>query len=158
MKFVIKYGQKPINRMLTYIEKECSFDMTPFIPIYNFEIILNKLGLSIVDKKIIQFCGFCGLSESKATDFNVPIYKNGELIILNDFEFGFAYSINNYEWPIYINYKSEWICIGNPQHEGEAVEFINNCIAVVGAEGDFKSLWLKPNPFPTINKDVGFRL
>lgn len=153
MKFIIEYGRPAEQRLLTYIEEECSFDMEPIVRGIDFELILNKLSLSVVDNKIIQLWGFCGLDKSMKSSYQVPEHKKGCLRVEHDLNYGFAYGINDdddYEYPVYINIQSGWVCIGNPEKKGNTVEFINNCVAVIDDDKDFVSLWLKPERLPDI--------
>ncbi|MES0491077.1 MAG: hypothetical protein ABUK01_13850 [Leptospirales bacterium] len=54
MKFIIEYDNTIEQRLLTYIAEEHSFDMEPTVSATDFELILNKLSLSVVDNKITQ--------------------------------------------------------------------------------------------------------
>jgi hypothetical protein len=147
MKFIIEYSILVEQRLLTYIMDECSFDMEPFVENYDFELILNKLTLSVIDNTIVQITGFCGLDKSMKSTCQVPEYKKGGLLVEHSLNYGFAYGINdddNYEYPVYVNTQTGWVCIGNPEKKGNAVEFINNCVAVIDDKNEFISLWLKP--------------
>ncbi len=150
MKFVIEYGNPVEQRLLTYIPEECSFDMEPIVSGIDFELILNKISFSVVDNRIIQLWGFCGLDKSMKSSCQVPEYKKGALHVEHNLNFGFAYGINDDDLPIYVNVQSGWVCIGNPEKKGNAVEFVNNCIAVIDDDKEFVSLWLKPERLPDI--------
>ncbi len=148
MKFVIEYGNPVEERLLTYILKECSFDMEPIVSEIDFELILNKISLSVVDNKIIQLWGFCGLDKSMKSNYQIPEYQKGALCVEHNLNFGFAYGINDDDLPVHVNVQTGWICIGNPEKKGNAVEFINNCVAVIDDDKEFISLWLKPQRSP----------
>jgi hypothetical protein len=150
MKFIIEYGNPVEQRLLTYIPEECSFDMEPIVSGIDFELILNKISLSVVDNRIIQLWGFCGLDKSMKSGYQVPEYKKGTLSVEHNLNFGFAYGINDEELPVYVNTQTSWVCIGNPEKKGNAVEFINNCVAVIDDDKEFLSLWLKPQSLPNI--------
>lgn len=151
MKFVIEYGNAIEQRLLTYVPQECSFDMDPIVSGIDFELILNKLSLSVVDNKIIQLWGFCGLDNSMKSNYQVPEYKGGRLGVEHNLTFGFAYGINREDFPVYLNTQTGWVCIGYPEMKGNAVEFINNCVAVINDNKDFVSLWLKPQSLPDLS-------
>ncbi|MCH7410704.1 hypothetical protein MM239_14950 [Belliella sp. DSM 111904] len=153
MKFIIEYGHPVEQRLLTYIQEEYSFDMEPFVKSCDFELILNKISLSVIDDTIVQITGFCGLDKSMKSNYQVPEYKKGCLRVEHNLNYGFAYGVNdddNYEYPVCINVQSGWVCIGNPEKKGNAVEFINNCVAVIDDDKEFVSLWLKPEKLPDI--------
>lgn len=151
MKFIIKYGPSIEQRVLTYIQEECSFNMEPFVENYDFELVLNKLTLSIIDDIVVQVTGFCGYREWIKSIYQVPQYKKGSLGVEHNLNYGLAYVISDnddYEYPIYVNVQTGWVCIGNPEKKGDAVEFINNCVAVIDDDNDFVALWLKPKELP----------
>jgi hypothetical protein len=150
MKFIIEYGNAIEQRILTYIPGECSFDMEPIVSKIDFELIINKLSLSVVDNRIIQLWGFCGLDKSLKSGCQVPEFKKGTLRVEHNLDFGFAYGINEDDWPVYVNTQTGWVCIGNLEKTGNAVEFINNCVAVIDDDNKFVSLWLKPKSLPNI--------
>lgn len=153
MKFIIRFGNYIQERVLIYLMKDCSFDMEPFVTKYDFELVLNKLTLSVVDDAVVQITGFCGLNKSMISNCQVPEYKKGSLRVKHHLTYGFAYGINDddgYEYPVSVNVQSGWICIGNPEKKGSAVEFISNCVAVIDDDKNFVSLWLKPKGLPDI--------
>jgi uncharacterized protein YbdZ (MbtH family) len=150
MKFIIESSNSIEERLLTYIPEECSFDMEPIVSKWDFELIVNKLSLTVIDEKIVQLWGFCGLGEWMKSSYLVPEYKKGILKIEHKLKFGFAYGINDEEFPVYVNVQTGWVCIGNPEKKGNAVEFINNCVAVINDDKEFISLWLKPQSLPQI--------
>lgn len=151
MKFSIEYTGIAEQRLLTYNNEECSFDIEPIDHEINFDIVVNKLNLTVIeDNKIIQVWGFCGLNKSIKLDFEVPKSKKGVLKVLDNLESGFAYGISKEDLPIYVNIQTGWVCIGNPEKSGNAVEFIKNCVAVIDTNKEFISLWLKPQSLPEI--------
>jgi len=147
MKFEAQFNHKPENRKLTYSAQDYSFGMEPSVGELDFEIALNHLCLTVVNKQIVDLDGFCVYGEWIKSDYEVPKAKLGILKILDDLQPGFSYGLNKEDWPIYVNVKTEWVCIGDPEHKGEAVEFIKNCIAVID-DKNLVSLWLKPESLP----------
>ena len=126
--------------------------MYPITSQVDLELILNKLSLSVIDNKIIQLWGFCGLNEQMKFKSNPPEYKKGSLKVEHNLKQGFAYSINDEELPVYVNVETGWVCIGNPSdyENDNAVEFISNCIAVIN-NNNFSSLWLRPQSLPNLS-------
>lgn len=99
----------------------------------------------MVNNKVIQIWGFCGFATCMQSDFRVPQNRKGTLTVIGDFKSGVgSYRINAKDSPVYLNSRTGWVCVGNPQISGHAVEFINNCVAVINNIGDFVALWLKP--------------
>ena len=61
---------------------------------------------------------------------------------------GISYTLNSNRWPLYINVKHGWICIGNPKIlNNQMIEFAPNCVATM--EGvELIALWLRPKKLP----------
>lgn len=152
MKFKVEYTGVAEERVLTYDIEECSFDIEPIVQEINFDIVVNKLNLTVDDdNKVIQVWGFCGLAAWMKSDYKVPHSIKGTLKVIDNLKAGVgSYKVNKEDFPVYINTQTGWVCIGNPEIIGNAVEFINNCIAVISDEGDFLALWLRPQTFPEI--------
>lgn len=154
MKFIIDEYRDDFKHFwyqsLTYYAEEHSFYMQSVVDKINIELIINKISMHVSSNIIVNINGFCGLNKSMQSNIQVPKSKKGIIKVEHNLKFGFAYSIfNNYddEFPILINSKSGWVCIGDPNKKVEAVEFLKNCIAVID-NGVFISLWLKPDKLP----------
>lgn len=151
MKFEIEYTSFSEDRLLVYRIEEHSFDMEPWTYELDFEIAINTLTLVVVDDKIIQLNGFCGLNKKMKSNFEVPESQKGILKVSDNLRSGIgSYRINKEDLPVYVNTHTGWVCIGNPEKKVNAVEFINNCIAVINDDKEFISLWLKPDKLPDI--------
>lgn len=148
MKFKIDYTGNPEKKNLVYHSDEYSFDMKPWVNIMDIELALNRLTLTVVSNEVIQVNGFCGLAGYMNSNICIPEYSKGKLKIEHNLKDGFAYAIYNEDQPVYLNIQSGWVCIGNPLKLGDAVEFIQNCVAVISADGELLSLWLKPKSLP----------
>ncbi len=82
------------------------------------------------------------------SSIQVPNYKQGALRVEHNLEHGYAYGIYDEDLPVYVNKRTGWVCIGNPKKSGEAVEFINNCVAVIDNNQELAALWLQPQSLP----------
>ena len=151
MKFLVEYTKNIEQRALTYVTEDCSFDMEPVVLEIDRTLVLNKLNLTVVDSKIVQIWGFCGFAEWMKSNYEVPKYKKGVLKVEHDFKYDVAYGIYDEDLPVYVNTQTGWVCIGYPKKSGQAVEFINNCVAVIDGNGKFLSLWLKPQSLPKLS-------
>ncbi len=153
MKFSLEYTDILEQRELLYNAEEYSFDTEPSVQEVNFDILLNNLNLTVVDEnnKIVQIWGFCSYLGWIRSNYNVPWFRKGVLKVIDNLEAGVgSYRVNSKEFPIYVNLQTGWLCIGNPDEKGYAVEFINNCVAVVDSKKDLVSLWLKPKSLPQL--------
>ncbi|MDH5250948.1 MAG: hypothetical protein OEW40_18290 [Cyclobacteriaceae bacterium] len=148
MKFTVDQNDKIGQGKLTYLVDEFSFNMEPIVYKIDIELIVNKLSLAVTDSQVVHVSGFCGYKEWIGTDKNVPKYVRGALKVEYDLKHGLAYGINDEDLPVYVNSKTGWVCVGNPERDGIAVEFINNCVAVIDDAGEFTSLWLRPPSLP----------
>jgi len=150
MKFLIENTDKIGEQQLLYLEDECSFYMEYTGQKIELELILNKISLAVSESRVVDLSGFCGLDKSMKSNFKVPEYKKGILSVEHNLKYGLAYGINDDDLPVYVNTQTGWVCIGNPEKKGNAVEFINNCVAVISDDGDFLALWLNPQTLPAI--------
>ncbi len=150
IQFQADYNNVVEHRSLFYDTASCSFDMEPVDKKWDFEVILNQLGLCVVKKNITQLWGFCGLAKDMLHTYSVPKYKKGQLRVLTALDHGFCYGINKKDYSIYVNDKTGWVCIGNPLVQQQAVEFIDNCVAVVENK-NLVALWLKPVSLPMLS-------
>ena len=149
MKFNIEHSNNIGRKLLVYLPEECSFYTGERAESkIDLELILNKLSLSVVDDRIVDVNGFCGLDKSMLSLCQIPEYKKGVLKVEHNLDFGFAYGINDNDLPVYVNTQTGWVCLGFPEKEGKGVEFINNCVAFINDVGEFLSLWLKPTTLP----------
>ena len=148
MKFFIEYSNNIEQQSLIYIPEECSFYMEQIVQKPDMELILNKISLAVSENRVVNVNGFCGLDKSMQSYYEAPENKKGILKVEHSLEYGFAYGINNDDWPIHVNVQTGWVCVGDPKGAGNAVEFINNCVAVIGNNSEFVSLWLRPQSLP----------
>lgn len=135
---------------LLYIPEEHSFYMGGVVNKVDIELVVNTISLSVSDNIVVNVNGFCGLDRSMKSDYPPPEFQKGILKIKCDLKHGFAYGVSEKKLPVYINTQTGWVCIGDPEKKGNAVEFINNCVAVINDNESFLSLWLKPEKLPNI--------
>ena len=156
MKFAIQHSEDIGQQELVYLNDEYSFYTGNTNQKVDMELIVNKLSLAVSDDQIIDVNGFCGLAEWMRANYKTPEYKTGILKVEHSLKSGLAYSINNdldYEYPVYVNAQTGWVCIGDPLELGNAVEFAKNCVAVISDGGEFLSLWLKPKSLPEFEEN-----
>lgn len=82
MKFSIDYNEYLGRKQVVYRKAEYSFDTIPYIPEIDFDIAINTIALTVVDGKVIQLNGFCGLSKTIETPYDVPKAEKGLLKVL----------------------------------------------------------------------------
>lgn len=153
MKFLIKEPQKDLNFYLVYRDEDCSFDVEPLKGSGDILIMINDLQLEIDHRgKIIYVWGYCPLIKYQETAQYPQKYQPCSLVALLDKPPipGISYRLNDKErWPIYINKKKGWICIGNPKINGKQIlEFVPNCVANL-EDQEITAIWLKPKDLPS---------
>lgn len=153
MKFLIKEHQEDQNFSLVYRAEDYSFDVEPLDGSGDTSIMINDLQLEIDHEgKIIYVWGFCPLIKYEETSETPESYKSNSLVALLDEPPvpGISYRLNEKErWPIYINRKKGWVCIGNPKINGkQMIEFAPNCVATL-EDQEITAIWLKPKDLPS---------
>ena len=154
MKFIIKKHEKIHNYSILYRSEDLSFDAEPLEEGGITSIMINDLQLQINEKgEIIYVWGYCPLFKHEETNQAPKNYESNTLIAVLDKPLipGVSYRLNEDErWPIYINNKKEWICIGNPNTKGKKmIEFVPNCIATMDGQ-DLIAIWVHPKDFPEL--------
>ncbi|MCL2414577.1 MAG: hypothetical protein FWC94_04915 [Bacteroidales bacterium] len=154
MKFIIdtykEIWQYFWEQQLVYLPKEHSFYMDNVVNKIDIELMVNTISLAVSDNIIVNVNGFCGLDKSMVSCCQVPKFQKGILKVEHSLEHGLAYGISEKDFLVHVNIQTGWVCIGNPEKKGDAVEFINNCVVVIDDDKNFVSLWLKPEELPKI--------
>ena len=153
MKFLIQKNKTIQTFALVYREEDYSFDIEPHDGSGFTSIMINDLQLEIDDEgKIIYVWGLCPLIKYEKTNETPESYESTSLVALLDKPPipGISYRINEKErWPIYINKKKGWVCIGNPKINGkQMIEFVPNCVAALENQ-EITAIWLKPKNLPS---------
>jgi hypothetical protein len=153
MKFLIQKSETAQTFSLVYREEDYSFDIEPHEGTGFTSIMVNDLQLEIDDEgKIIYVWGLCPLIKYEETNEIPERYESNSLIALLDKPPvpGISYRLNEKErWPIYINKKKGWVCIGNPKINGkQMIEFVPNCVATL-EDQEITAIWLKPKDLPS---------
>jgi hypothetical protein len=148
MRFLIKEPHQDQNVHLIYRAYEYSFDVEPFEGGGITSIMIDFLQLEIDDEgRVLYVWGYCPLIEyeetsrfpKKHTKYSLYVDVGKPLVP------GISHRINqNNPWPICINKKRGWICLGNPEIKGyQLVEFAPDCVAVLDGE-NLIAVWLHP--------------
>ena len=99
--------------------------------------------------------GYCPLITYKETDLFPKKHKNYNLVALLNKPplLGGSYRLNeDNNWPIHINKKKGWVCLGDPNMEGkQLIQFAPSCIAsMLGQE--LTAVWLQPEQLPPLGE------
>jgi hypothetical protein len=154
MKFLIQEPQKDQNFSLVYRPEDYSFDVEPLDGTGDTSIMINDLQLEIDHEgKIMYMWGLCPLIKHEETS-EFPIkYKSGSLVAVLDKPpvLGVSYRLNeDQRWPIYINKKKGWVCLGDPEIKNkQLIEFAPNCVATMEGQ-ELIAVWLHPEKLPDL--------
>ncbi len=156
MKFFIKNYQEIKNRVLIYRNKDYSFDVVPIDGAGGSSILINDLQLEIdYEGNVMYVWGYCPLIEYEETELFPQKDRQYELVVLldNPPKLGVSYRLNeDNNWPIHINKKKGWVCLGDPNMEGkQLIQFAPSCIAsMLGQE--LTAVWLQPEQLPPLGE------
>lgn len=156
MKFNIQAPQEDQNFSLIYRAEDYSFDIEPLCGTGDTSIMINELQLEIdYEGKVMYVWGLCPLMHYKDTNILPQKYQKHTLVAMLDKPPipGISYRLNeDGRWPIFINKKKGWVCLGNPEiNDRQLVEFAPDCIATMDGQ-ELIGLWLHPNALPDLKK------
>lgn len=150
MKFSIESVSSFAHKILSYSAEDGAFNMEPVIQGVDYSIVVNHINMSVVDGHVAQIWGYCPHQGWIKADYQTPKSQKGSLNVEADVEPGFSYGVGSEEdWPVHVNLKSGWVCLGDPEAQGTAVEFLDDCLAVVN-DSQLVSLWLRPRKLPSL--------
>lgn len=135
---------------LVYRRHEYSFGTEPMPSGCKTCIVVNYVQLHYGDeRRVLCVDGYCSYRIWRPTQLLPPTYFSAGLMVITptDFVTGAAFRLNELNsdmWPMYVNKKKCWICIGDPVNQGDqAIEFAPNCVAVL-KNNSLIALWLHP--------------
>jgi hypothetical protein len=137
---------------LLYVEEDYSFVFSPSSRSSVTSIVIDTLQLMIdKDGLILEVRGYCPYFNWTKIDISPPSYIQGSLAVqLDEIIPGVSEQlVSGKEWPVSVNSKNSWICVGETLIEGDvmAVEFASGCVAVL-LEEQIKAIWLHPYKLP----------
>lgn len=149
MRFTVIYENIVFNGQAQYIKDEYSFFYAPWNNV-DFSVLIgqgyNSLDVKLKTGRVLQVTGLNPNYNWIEKELVTPVFQRGILTVSFDEKCqegaGVQYANN---WRTYYNYKTGWVCIGNPNCsiESKAVEFAQNTVAVID-NGQLSSIWIKP--------------
>lgn len=143
--FDVESGQPPSGE-LVYNANEHAFDTALRSEEGEASLLLNDLQLEVDGENRVLFVwGLCPRSIWIATKATTPKARPGRLRVRGvELIAGTSKRLNPSErWPVMVNERSGWVCVGDPSAAGDAVLFAAGSVAVLDS-GALKALWLKP--------------
>jgi hypothetical protein len=140
-------GQIP-GSTLVYRPEEYSFDMVP-APRRNFtSVLVDDLSLEVdVSGKVISVWGMCPHTRWTEAALVPPMAEVGALFAISDRPFlpGVSVQVNpNKYLPTYVDRTSGWVQVKGESTPAASVRPFPGVIVEIGEQGQFCSLWLKP--------------
>jgi hypothetical protein len=154
--FTLRSTSGPVSGRLSYVPSDYAFcfeaDVRPAayssVQVNSLQLVLDHDGVLLYPR------GYCPLIEYKETD-SVPPESNRRATLAANMEAdlvpGVAYTLGGpTDWPIWINKRSGWVCLGDPRASDhfQAVEFATGAIAVISGT-ELISVWLQPVTLPS---------
>jgi hypothetical protein len=151
MQLTIDYMKKPLEKRVRYCvdsqliiaypttyDVENGFSINYLSVRFNDKNYANSIGGSLEPNKII------------VAPIIPPHASEGALIGKFTDEEHDGRTTIHYEMPVYCNPTTHWICMGHPESVGDSVEFLTDCIIVIGKDGLPLSLWIRPDVIPEL--------
>jgi hypothetical protein len=151
MKFLIGKPQEDQNFSLVY--QSYYFDTEPRATgDYDRSILINYLELELDEMgRTICIGGYQPLTKYEETDEAPTNYQAQSLVVVlgEPAVPGVLHRLNkDAMWPIYINKKKGWVCLGNPKTDDkQLIEFAPGCVATIEGQ-ELIALWLHPKKLP----------
>jgi hypothetical protein len=149
MRFVVDHAFAMTPVPVDYFAEDHAFDVRPR-PASDASVCVNDLELWIDADHVLYLTGYCPRQGWRPRPLHPPRAVRAGLQILDvELKPGIPLPINSREdrWPVHVNGAVGWVCIGDPDVKGEAVEFAEGCVAVLDGER-LVALWLHPLHLP----------
>ncbi len=146
--FKTNYNSKPFFTKVVYSLVDEYFETLPKVEQLDYFCRINQFFIVAIGKIATRICGFSPLNSWIIRRYSPPAAKQGILLFDCDYDQHFFHKAYPGFRPVYCNPNNGWICVGNPQASGEAVEFIYDCIAVLGQDHTIQALWIRLDGLP----------
>ncbi len=147
MKFIPDYGYNALNKEVTFSFENHCFETIPHVYFHDVIFPFNQLYIASIGNIAMKIYGYSNSKDWVAIRIKPPPAKQGILL----FQDGEALAKTSSDpCPIYCNPKNRWTCVGSPFFQGEAIEFMYGCIAVLDRNCILKSLWIRIDEPPLL--------
>ncbi len=149
IRFIVTYENNVFSGQAQYLKDEHSFFYDLWNDV-NFSILIgqgyNSLDIELETGRVLQVTGLNPNYNWIEKELVTPVFKQGILTVSFDEKHqegtGIQYAT---DWKTYFNYKTGWVCIGDPDCNtgSKCVEFAKNSVAVID-NGQLSSIWIRP--------------
>jgi hypothetical protein len=161
-RFKVIFTEDIFKINIVYRDDEYSFDVEPWIS-SDLTLVVDEyiqLDFHSYDMMAREAHGLCPHTSWILKRLNVPTYRRGQLLSLNNLEPGVgAFQIKGTEnWESKFDLITGWFCIGdeNTTSNDISVEFAIDVVAVIDKDEHLKALWWKPKFRPEFNLPAAF--
>src|SRR5260370_36844878 len=146
-KLVVSSSGEITNGTLIYVPGDLAFNVTPLPANAHGTLLFSMLELRVdlTDYHIVYVWGYAPYLSWKPAILSPPSSQRAALVVVDTLlEPGIARELAAPgEKQGYVDINSGWVCIGDSNAQGEAIEFAPDCIAVING-GQLLTLWLHP--------------
>ena len=149
IRFTVAYENIVFKGQAQYLKDEYSFFYNPWSNV-NFSILIekgyNSLDIELETGRVLQVTGVNPNYNWIEKELVNPVFQRGILTVSFDEKHSEGTGIQYAnDWQTYFNYKTGWVCIGNPDcnTESKCVEFAKDSVAVID-NGQLSSIWIRP--------------
>ena len=146
MKFIVSRFYTPKNVVLEYLLEgdACYFDTVGNSRFVDFEFLVDPLCFSSRDRRegVYSIDGLDHYRRWIPRALKTPSAEKRDLLIQGKWDYAIPCIGENY--PMYYDNKTNWICCGDPDQTGTAVQFTEQAIAVLKNPFELSAVWMKP--------------
>jgi hypothetical protein len=150
-RFAVDPSKQITGADLVYVPRDFAFNVVPLPGDASGTLLFGMLELhvNLTDYRVVYVWGYAPYLGWKLTSLNPPPSKRAALVVQDvRLEPGIARRLTAPEEKQgHVDIKTGWVCLGDPNAQGEAVEFASGCIAIVKDE-QLLTLWLHPKELP----------
>ena len=140
------------NGQLVYRVEDFAFDTEKKAKCNSItSVLINEIQLELDNEGYALFVwGLSPFPAWESTEIAPPRGRNGVLrMVGEDLVPGVSIRVNKAErWKVWANQSEGYVCVGDPEHYGEAIQFAPGAIAVL-VQDHLVALWLKPLELPS---------
>ncbi len=150
-KLIINPSGEITSTTLIYVPGDFAFNVVPFSRNVSGTLLFSMLELHVdlTDYHVMYVWGYAPYLSWKPATLNPPPFKRAALVVSDTLlEPGIARELAEPgEKQGYVDINTGWVCIGDSNAQGEAIEFAPNCVAIIN-NGQLITLWLHPKELP----------
>lgn len=149
-RFVIDPSKEITDTTLIYVPGDYAFNVDPFPNVPGTLLFgMLEIHVDLKDYRVVYVWGYAPYVSWKPAVLTPPPSRRAALVVQDvRLEPGIARRLTAPgEKQGHVDINTGWVCLGDPNAQGEAVEFAPGCIAII-QDGQLLTLWLHPKELP----------